>query len=282
MTDKTIFRETEELYEHLNQALQKIHNEEGDLLRISERSLMAVDQSVRALKSLVKKYGFGCLADEIHFFKDLKPLFISKFIYHSQKLKIISESPVVGEQALKEYYNNERHKLLVYFTENAEFYSYYRRGAVYLDYKYFVRNAYDLKMKLPSALYNYDEAFTTSHDHHIAYFLANHDLEKFLKDEIEDLENPTKYKTNKSLLSWSSSKVALVELIYALHLMRCCNGGNIELSEIIRGFEKMFQMDLGNFHKILNEISLRKTGRTKFLRLLEENLEQHFTDMDGK
>jgi hypothetical protein len=64
--------------------------------------------------------------------------------------------------------------------------------------------------------------------------------------------------------------------------MRCFNGGNIELSEVIKFVEKSLNTDLGNFHKTVFEIRNRKQGPTKFLQLISDNLNQHFMNAEGE
>jgi hypothetical protein len=62
--------------------------------------------------------------------------------------------------------------------------------------------------------------------------------------------------------------------------MRCFNGGNVELSEVMRFFEKSLAIDLGNYHKTIFEIRNRKNDTTKFLHLLNDSLRQHFIDTE--
>ncbi|WP_262152714.1 RteC domain-containing protein [Chryseobacterium foetidum] len=281
MANKTILKKTEQLYEKLKLDLEYIELEEEDFIRISELSLFKIDEAVRGLKSLVTKFEFECAADEIYFFKNLKPLFISKFIYHSRVIDILTYLPAAGREAQLNYYLQEIEKLVVHHDAHIEFYSYYRRGAAYLDKKYFLRRMYDLKMSLPSGLYNYDESFTTSHDHLVAQLLANRETEIFLNLRIEKLRQYGDQNTEvPSTLVWSESKVSLVELVYGLFQMNCFNGGNIELSEVMRFTEKTFNIDLGNYHKTIFEIRNRKNGSTKFLQTLNDNLVQHFRNMD--
>ena len=81
-------------------------------------------------------------------------------------------------------------------------------------------------------------------------------------------------------LEWSASKASLIELLYALHQMKCINGGNITMAEIIKNAELIFGIDLDNHKKILHEIKNRKILRAKFLHHLKENIEKHFEDYD--
>jgi hypothetical protein len=81
-------------------------------------------------------------------------------------------------------------------------------------------------------------------------------------------------------LEWTAPKVALIELLYALHQTRCFNGGHSDLAELFRWAEHSLNINLGNYHKTLREIRLRKSERTKFLILLKNNLEQYLDNLD--
>lgn len=280
MVTKTIFRKIAKLHEELELKINEEYDE-NDMLKVAERSLLLIDQSIRTLKTLISSHHFENLGEEVHFFKNLKPKFISKFIYYSTVLDLESHKPNAGKIALNEYYDAELEKLKNFYKEQSDFYSYYRREATYLDHKIFIRNSYDLKMKLSLGFYNFDTSFTTSHDQLIAKFIANEKIEKYLKKQIDRLSENNGDQTS-SRLVWSASKVGLIELVYALYNMRCFNGGNVELSEVVRFVEKSFCTDLGNFHKTIFEIRNRKQGPTKFLNLVSENLNRHFLNTEGE
>ncbi|AYZ12732.1 RteC protein [Chryseobacterium arthrosphaerae] len=279
MVTKTIFKKTSQLLEDLNVKINEVCDDGNDLIKISEKALLIIDESIRKLKLLVSNHHFDHIAEEVLFFKKLKPQFISKFIYYSAVLDIESHKPAAGNKTLKKYYEAEQEKLRNFYVEHSEFYSYYKREATYLDHKIFVRNSYDLKMKLSSGFYNYDPNFTTSHDHLVARFISNGQFDQYLKKQIEGFSENATGKVL-SPLNWTGSKVGLIELTYALYQMRCFNGGNIELSEVIKFVEKSLDCDLGNFHKTVFEIRNRKQGPTKFLQLVSDNLNQYFMNGD--
>ncbi|WP_407503328.1 RteC domain-containing protein [Elizabethkingia miricola] len=281
MVTKTIFKRTSHLLEDLDVKINEICDDGNDLIKISEKALLIIDESIRKLKLLVSSHHFDHIAEEVLFFKKLKPQFISKFIYYSAILDIESHKPAAGNKTLKKYYEAEQEKLRNFYVEHSEFYSYYKRDATYLDHKIFVRNSYDLKMKLSFGFYNFDSSFTTSHDHIVARFMANQQFDQYLKKQIENLGNNMAGRVLSPLV-WSASKVGLIELIYALYQMRCFNGGNIELSEVIKFVEKSLDTDLGNFHKTIFEIRNRKQGPTKFLQLVSDNLNQHFINNEAE
>ncbi|AZA85472.1 hypothetical protein EG349_01035 [Chryseobacterium shandongense] len=81
-----------------------------------------------------------------------------------------------------------------------------------------------------------------------------------------------------TVLTWTASKSSLVELLYALHLSKSFNGGNIEFGEIVKAVESVLKIDLGNFYKTVSEIKSRKITKTKFLQLLSDNLINEIKD----
>lgn len=281
MVTRTIFRKIAQVHDDLELKINDGYDDDADLVKVAEKSLLLVDEAIRKVKEMIVDHHFDTLAEEVRFFKEIKPQFISKFIYYSSILELESHKPSAGNKALKKYYEAEQEKLKNFYSEQSEFYSYYRREATYLDHKIFVRNSYDLKMKLSYSFYNFDASFTTSHDHMIARFIASQQMDKFLKKQLDNLsENGHAKKV--SPLVWSASKVGLIELVYALYQMRCFNGGNIELSEVVKFVEKSLDTDLGNFHKTIFEIRTRKQGPTKFLNLISENLSQYFLNTEGE
>ncbi|WP_292009281.1 RteC domain-containing protein [Chryseobacterium sp.] len=282
MHANSFFKKCKRLETSLGKKLEQISfDQKNNPIDLYERSLMEIDAAIRAIKLDVSSYQFSTVADEVYFFKEIKPVFISQFIYFSKLLSIEAAKPNAGELSLKEYFECELELLKNFYENHTDFYEYYRRKATYLDQKYFVRNQFDLKTKIEAGLYDYDEKFATSHDHLISQIMANDRLEKYLLKSIAEINVYVYEKiTDKSPLQWSASKSALVELLYALHNTRSFNGGNIEFSEIIKFTEKSLNINLGNFYKTLHEIKSRKTNPTKFLQLLSDHLNQSFQDGD--
>lgn len=282
METSRLYRECKTHYDELLIELERIEaGYTAGTVELFENALMAVNDAIQKLKRLMVEYEFESAAEEVFFFKELKPQFISQFIYYSKLLDIETSKPNAGQYILKEYYEIELNSLKRFVDDHHTFYEYYRRKATYMDERYFVRRQYDFKMRVDANMYNYDENFTTSHDHLVAQIMANDRLEQYLLQGISRLESYYYDKFSEtSPLSWTCPKSSLVELICALHYLKSFNGGNIELSEVVRTIEKTFNVDLGNFYKTLYEIRNRKTGRTKFLQALIEGLEKHFDEME--
>ena len=74
--------------------------------------------------------------------------------------------------------------------------------------------------------------------------------------------------------TWTGSKVALIELAYALHEDNVVNEGKIEVKQIIEFLESVFNISLGQYSATFLELSSRKNGKTKYLDNLKEKLLQ--------
>lgn len=274
------------LLQNLTEQLNFIDLEINDNVMKCEKSIEVITTVIHKVKTLIFKSGFKSEQEEINFFKEIKPLFTSRLIYYNSVYKIETKKPFGGSRIIKKYYNNELDKLKRYFDNNLDFYKYYRTGSTYLDYKYFIRGKFDIKLSLDSFYYEADQSFSTSHDFKIAKILANDLLQLYLEDQLILLDNKNqKYhiqQNSNTKLTWTGSKVALIELLYALQTEGVFNNGNADLKEIAGYFEKIFNIDLGQFNRVFLEIRIRKSSQTKFLDSLKETLTKRINNADEK
>jgi len=254
-----------------------------------QRCEKAIDISLKAkeqLRIIILKNQFKSLDEEILFFKEVKPQFTSKIIYYNSILKIEMKKPNGGNRILKKYYNSELIKLKAFFDNELEFYKYYRSGNSYLDYKYFLRGKFDIKLALSSYYFEVDKNFSTSHDYKVAKILANDLIQLYLENRlimIDNKENIEKSQVKPSVkLTWTGSKVALTELLYALHKEGVFNNGTLDLKEVAEYLQYTFQIDLGDYYRTFLELRMRKTSRTKFLSSLTDSLIKKMDEADEK
>ncbi|MFZ4680042.1 MAG: RteC domain-containing protein [Flavobacterium sp.] len=272
------------LLHNLNEQLNFIDLEIDDQIKKCEQAITIILKSITELKKSVIKTNFKTETEEIQFFKEIKPQFTSKLVYYNRIFKIEMKKPNGGNRILKKYYNNELQKLKNFFDNELEFYQYYRSGSTYLDYKYFLRNNFDIKLALDAYYFETDKTFATSHDFKIAKILANDLVELYIENQLLMLEN--KENTEKSQrkpnvkMTWTGSKVALVELMYALHTEGVFNNGSADLKEIAEYFEHIFDIDLGQYRRAFLEIRARKSDKTKFITTLNDHLLKRMENSD--
>lgn len=273
------------LLSELENQLQFIEQENDVVLKRSELSFIVCKKAIEQLKSFTLKYKFRTTSEEIKFFKEIKPQFTSKLIYHLTLYNIETKKPNGGSKILKKYLIKELDKLKSYFDYNLDFYKYYRAGATYLDHTYFVRDKYDIKLTLDGYIFENDTRFSTTHDFKVSKILAHDLLQVYLENELVYLErkdtNQSSQDAPKSRLTWQESKTSLIELIYALQSQGAF-GNQADIKEIAAYFEYAFNIDLGDYYRTYLEIRIRKTGRTKFLSLLQETLTKRMDQADEK
>src|SRR5690606_13177506 len=274
----------DKFYNETLHKLQTAINETGIEADCSVQRIEAVIHLIVECLSDVKKYvlkrGFKNANEEIHFFKYQKPVIVSKLIYYNAIYKIETKKPY-GAKPIRKYLNKELKKLKRFFDSNLDFYKYYRSNNSFLDGSFFVRGKHDIKLWLDTYYFQSDHGFSTSHDYKVAKIMANDLIQVYIEDKLYNTAQEDKSKAPKKL-KWTGSKVALIELIYALHYQSVFDNANNDIREVARYFESTFSIDLGNFYQTYLELRNRKMNRTKFLDALREELIKKMNEQDEK
>lgn len=265
------------LEEEINDLTVEVDNQ----FFMAENAIQLVLEKLFQTKQFILERGFSTVEEEIYFFKILKPKILSKLIYYNAIYKIETKKPYGGNKVIKKYLHNELSKLRRYFDNNREFYKYFRTNSTYLDHKYFVRGKHDIKLSLDTYYFESDHSFSTSHDYKVAKILANDLVQVYLEDQLFDMNQKHRPSLG-SNLNWTSSKTALIELIYALYAQGVFDNGNTDIKVIANTFENMFGIDLGDFYHTFLELRNRKTNRTKFLDSLRESIIRKMDEQDEK
>lgn len=265
----------------LEKGLKIIDSENDNYITKTESSIKLIFLALKKIRKLSEKLPFKNSAEEIYFFKYVKPRIHSKLIYCITLFNIEQNRPVGCYKLQKKYLNSEIKKLQKYFKNNMEFYQYFKRGESYLDKYYFQRNKKFVRIHLDSLNTFLDDTFATTHDTSVAKFIGYEMLISKLQNEIVKLENKIPLKTKiKSNLNWTGNKVDLVELIYALYAVGIINKGSADIKELASLFQNVFNIELGDYYRTFLEIRSRKMNNTKFLDLLKESLLNRIEESD--
>jgi len=269
----------------LNATLDFLESGNEDVLMMAEEGIKLTKNALMQMRNNVISEQFNLSEEEIFFFKQIKPQVSSKLIYYIKLFTIESKRPRGSNKSQIKYFNMHIERLQTYFNENLDFYHYYRRGATFLDKQYFIRGKADIRLFPDNFHCLTDDKFSTSHDSMVATILAYDLLIVYLKREIDKLEinsNGSNSQTpqKQSNITWTSQKVNLIELIYALHSTDVIKNGTVDIKDIGRVAERIFKIDLGDYYRAFLEIRMRKKGRTKFLDSLKEHLEKRMEEID--
>lgn len=272
-------------YEELDKKLSEINLNETHEIQKFKRASYEILRYLMELKEFITNRGFESKEEEIDFFKTIKPKFLSKLIFYHKAFEIVSHLPFSSAIEIKSFYLKELEKINAYFQDNAEFYSYYRANSTFFDDVYFLRKEPESWLLLNFDDYETDLNFTTIYDHKLSKIIAFESIAEYIKEAIYNLENKSgngsnneSYKQQK--ITWTGSKVSLIELIYALQSAGSINKGTIDVKSLAINLENYFNIELGNYYRVFQEIRIRKASRTAFLDQLKEKLVNRMDESD--
>ena len=255
----------------------------NDALHIVKYIIPLYDQ----LRKLTVDHIFSSTEEEIYFRKELKPNILGRYLYFNKVYRIESQCPSGSNDVIKEYLNDELGGLTYFFRRNLELYQYYRSKATTYDTYYFIRGKADIRLCCDSFQCDRDPMFSTGYDHKIAKILANEMLQIYLNKRIINLGQSEAI--NKQAITkipypanWTSNKIFLIELGYALYVAGDINNGNITVKEIMNLLGAMFNIDLGDYYRGYITLKNRKKDRTLYLKTLIEKLLKRMEEDDEK
>lgn len=277
---------TSGLLAEMEATLSHIYRKETNTLQLAAAAIDTISHYLPLLRSYILKYRFKSIEEEICFFKLIKPRFVSQYIYYRSLYQLEAQLPVTDRTKMRQYYQAVQNKLLNYFEENSAFHQYVRTGANYLDQYYFTRGNNTLQLITEVDLVDADPKFSTGYCYKLACIQANTKLLQCLDEKLSNDRSPDQIavaQDNPRInLQWTESKAALVELIYALHTQDVFDKGRVGLKDIASGFENMFNVKLGDYYRLFLDIRMRKSGRTKFIDSMKENLLRRMDEIEDR
>lgn len=255
---------TEKLHSELKARIETVEKQSEDHLIALSICFKAVNEAICNLKRFIHRYKFSSEEEEIEFFKKLKPGIVSKYYYYEKVIHLKVNEPISNNESVKSYYEKALIEVQDIIRTNLEFYTYYLSGATDLDRGYFLRT--NSKFRSPQI----DSDFTTEFDDVLSRIVAS----QFVRDHLIGIVENNDSKNDGGVLTWTTKKAYLVELIYALHASHSFNSGKAEIKQIARLFERLFSVNLGNFYRHFQDIALRKNNRTTFLDELKAKFEE--------
>lgn len=245
---------------------------EGTPVQAASRAISVLKKAILELKKFCRNYRFKNLDEEIKFFKEVKPVLTSQYLYQRGVYRAALVDSYSDPTQKVRYYNKALNRLQDFALRNNEFYQYCLAGDTHYDQPYFTRQPHAQKG------INQDDNFSTTHDMKLARVLAHELLREYFTKAIKGLQDES---GNEALsMEWTASKMAAIELVYALQSAGAVNNGKSEIKYVIRAFERVFKISFGNFYRGFHELTLRKGNRTTFLDFLRERLTQKLDDRD--
>jgi hypothetical protein len=217
-------------------------------------ALSRMRELIWSLKEFVRIYQFHDQKEEMHFFKQIKPLLVSKYIFCETIVTIQLHTSYQSQERRVGYFENILRRLERFANRNEQLIKYHLSGSSHLDHYYFVRR------KCANKNLNVDDTFTTGYDMKLAKIIAHELITKYIRSLSKSVESTG--------LTWSGSKTDLIELIYALHSVGCVNKGAASIKQIATCFEEIFNIKLNDYYRSCLDIKLRKGPQAGFIENL--------------
>ncbi len=262
-----------QLYKEMETELSILQGQADSTLQQAKQSIAVIRKYIDQIKLWLGQNQFADTGEEILFFKKLLPDFYKHLIFYRRLYFLEMQISADNPDEKGDLFLRERKRLKQHFNQHREFYIYYRSGATFLDEKYFVRGNEELLPSLDDYSDMMDSRYCTPYCYLVARLLAGLMLAEYIDGLSAKTIPANKGSLSTETIPWSAPKVALVELVYAIHAQGAVNP-SIDVKKIANAFSRLFNVKLDNIYKTYEEMRLRKKNRTPFLHALIESLDR--------
>jgi hypothetical protein len=135
------------------------------------------------LKEEIKSEGFASDAEEIHFFRNIKPRFTGEIEYYTQRYHAILFLPPADASSRQDFWEGEIGRIDKFFGSFHIFFAYYSSGKTDQDDRYFLRRNSDGSNLAHANVFDMDQATATSHDWLLTNKIGYEKYKKFAQIE---------------------------------------------------------------------------------------------------
>lgn len=260
---------------------KKVSGETTNIIDESYKIANYLRELLVTVKIKILKDGFKDEFEEIYFFRNIKPKILGRLIYYNKVYRIETSCPVNNGKMYHAFFSNELEVLKEEYKDhicNSEFYRYYRSRRTDRDDEYFMLGKIGYHNGLNSYVFEIDSSFSTYYDYKIARIIANDLLYNYLlvkTNSGKKTDFMTQNLESVGEVFWTSSKNALIELIYALYASGAISHGKVGIRKISLAFHILFRIPLGDIHHAFHRMKDRAGSRTTFLDQLKDSVEDY-------
>lgn len=253
---------TKELYSKMQSTIHEISNSgiSGfDYYRTCYHETLEISKK---LKSYILNYRFSDQREEIKFFKDVKPKFQSKLMYFNELIQVEIQKPLISEKRmLAKYYRRSSAHYAALASRNQIFLHYIRSNYESGDHLLFSRSNENFDF-IHTDL-DLDEKYSTPASTELSKLISYQLVIEHLAEKVTELISVNEKDTGfKHKLVWEGPKVGLIEFGYAIHALGAVKA---PLAQIMEGLQFLFNIDLGQFYRVFQDMRIRQDSRTLYL-----------------
>lgn len=154
---------TNNLEREVDKKIKKIMSADVSIIKKSYDASELLVNAFSQLRNFIVHYSFKDSAEEIYFFKNIKPKIFHKLLYYRKIYNIEMNRPL-GIDAQRAYLIDEMNAISRYNEKRSDFIRYYRSNLTLYDELYYLRGKADLTLFLESCYYERDPIFSTNCD----------------------------------------------------------------------------------------------------------------------
>jgi hypothetical protein len=132
----------------------------------------------------VSTHTFADEAEEIQFFKIVKPKYTSLIEYYTMVYHAELFKPLADEQDIEAFWKKENARVARFHREHAAFCSYYKSGCTSMDAIYFLRCDHNCCSEKRNMLYDTDDGMIASHGYLATSLLAYEMYEVYVLQQV--------------------------------------------------------------------------------------------------
>ncbi|MCB7480303.1 RteC domain-containing protein [Christiangramia sediminis] len=261
----------------------KIHEIEQTFLNKNTAYFEVINYCRKVLEIYRKEIylkDFPDTPSEIQFFREQKTIPLTYQIYYENLLSIELEISSIGESLRSKFIRKKIQKINSFLSAHKNFLQYIALDQEYLDEIYFTRKYFSKDHIANYNQYERDPLFSSSHDLLLSELNARNFLLEYLNKLSQDKQTSSIAFEEPVKINWTSSKVALTELIYALHLSGSVNNGNSTLKELMVIFETLTGLDLGDYPHTFSRLRGRSEP-LKFIDKMRNSMLEYMEELDA-
>lgn len=174
------------LYESMQEELKMCMEQSLPPLAEIENCHQIVLDYWHLLREKLCTYSFPNAEEEVCFFKEWKPRFVSEIIFY----ELLNHIELFKPENSASYRNlllREKRRLEKFVWNNGDFVEYYKSGETSKDEIYFVRNKNEGNA-IEISPYDLNEKTSTAHDYQVAQIIALERYDQFLDKKLKELE----------------------------------------------------------------------------------------------
>lgn len=180
---------TQKMYNAITEKINQLNLDKNINLQQLQQVIGFAAFLLEELKTKVRQHRFADEAEEIHFYKELKPRLYALYIYHASIYQIETSKPVGTKKWKRKYLQNELKKLDDFFFQNLDFYKYYRSGDSHYDKQYFTRGQGLTGISIDLFSPIIDQEFCTLYSLKVATVIANEGVKEYVEKELLKLRD---------------------------------------------------------------------------------------------